>query len=98
MVSYSFYHDPSERRAEYVNELVTVFTIYILMLQTDQFIADIDQRNQVGTYMVALTCLNFTVNAVSVFITMLKGIYLSYLKCKRKRLISKKAAETTKKA
>ena len=80
------FESPSNAAFEYVNEGVTILTIYILMLFTGEYLDPDDPlSDSVGSSIIYLTLANFAVNVLFMIINILLVLRKKCVLCMFKR-------------
>ena len=70
IVTYKPFNSTKEFVVEFINEQVTVISIYLLCLYAGDYIQDPQTKDHVGLAMVTITVLNFLMNLLVVFHSM----------------------------
>ena len=74
MLSYHFFNDVDDQRYEAINEILILSSIYIFMLQCEDYIAELNTRDIVGYMSISIIALVFLVNLAPILVKTVIGI------------------------
>lgn len=97
ILAYQVYQSKRVLFFEVANEVVTILTIYFLMMYAGFFITDADTRSQLGKPMIYLTIANFSVNLLPFLYDIGRTLWLKlrrfYIRRKHEQMIQQRLFE-----
>ena len=67
VISNPLYSDRRQLRQDMINETLIIWQIYVLMLFVEQYVFELETRNQIGYFSLSLTAFVFLVNLTPIF-------------------------------